>query len=152
MSTGKRFRLREAVLGIERVHGRYLSVPIPSGETVVLSGLGLADIRIVNVQWQDRNLLMFAEDIESRGTELKQNGTESIASQKAAAIIKMDHTNTTYPTDLRGALVEHGSSHPRVILWRTRKVPHQEAHRFSAPPSDPRPVRVTLLIKCFSYK
>ena len=55
MYTGKRFRLGEAVLGIERVNGRHLAVPIPSGETVVvLSGPKPSDMRLVDVQWGER--------------------------------------------------------------------------------------------------
>jgi hypothetical protein len=76
MYTGKCFRLKEAVLGIEKREGRHMAVPIPSGEmVVVLSGPALTDIRMVSVQWQGRQLVMFAEDLESRGTELGQNGS-----------------------------------------------------------------------------
>ncbi len=80
MYTGKRFRLNEAVLGIERIDGRHLAVPIPSGETVVvLSGPKPNDMRMVDVRWGGRILVMFAEDIQSRGTELKRSGTDSAA-------------------------------------------------------------------------
>ena len=85
MYTGKRFRLKEAVLGIERINGRHLAVSIPSGETVaVLSGPKPNDMRMVDVQWGQRTLVMFAEDIQSRGTELKQSGTDSGAVQAAS--------------------------------------------------------------------
>ena len=80
MYTGKRFRLREAVLGIEKRDGRHIAMPIPSGETVVvLSGPNSTDIRMVNVQWRNRTLIMFAEDIEARCTELGHNGSERVA-------------------------------------------------------------------------
>jgi hypothetical protein len=84
--TGKRFRLGEAVLGIERVNGRHLAVPIPSGETiVVLSGPKPNDMRLVDIRWGERTFVMFAEDIRSRGTELTQRGTDSAHSRGASA-------------------------------------------------------------------
>jgi hypothetical protein len=86
MYTGEWFRLGEAVLGIERVNGRHVAIPIPSGETVVvLSGPKLADTRLVDVRWAGRTFLVFAEDIQARGKELKQSGAERVASRAASA-------------------------------------------------------------------
>jgi hypothetical protein len=71
MYTGKRFRLGEAVLAIERIDGRHRAVPIPSGETVlILSGPKPNDMRMVDVQWGERRFIMFAEDSDSwKGTQ-----------------------------------------------------------------------------------
>jgi hypothetical protein len=81
MYTGKRFRLKEAVLGIERIEGRHFAVSIPSGETiVVLGGPKPNDMRMVDVRWGARILIMFFEDIQSRGMELRSNGTGSTVS------------------------------------------------------------------------
>lgn len=78
MYTGKHFRLKEAVLGIERTHGRHLAVTVPSGEIIrVLSGPKPNDMRMVDVLWINRTLVMFAEDIERRGVEVWQMDSRS---------------------------------------------------------------------------
>ena len=71
MLTGKRFRLKTSTLGIETIGDHRRAVHIPADEVVVvLSGPRPDDRRMIDVLWDDRTLVMFAEDIEVRGKEI----------------------------------------------------------------------------------
>ena len=73
MLTGYRFRLLVETLGIETIDGENrVAIMVPAGETVtVLSGPRPDDMRMVDVQWGDRKLVMFYEDIQKRGEQIK---------------------------------------------------------------------------------
>ena len=75
MLTGKRFHLVIEILGIEtNGDNNRVAVMVPGGETVtVLSGPRPDDMRMVDVRWGDRKLVMFYEDIQKRG-ELAKGG------------------------------------------------------------------------------
>jgi hypothetical protein len=68
--TGKQFRLLAETLGITPLHGdNRLAVMVPAGETItVLSGPRPDDKRMVDVQWGDKQLMMFYEDVQKRGS------------------------------------------------------------------------------------
>lgn len=71
-SMGEQFCLKESVLGIALINQRHLAVTIPSRETItVLSDPSPNDRGLVDVQWEDRILIMFAEDIERRGAKIQ---------------------------------------------------------------------------------
>ena len=77
MLTGKRFRLLAETLGIETLDGNgdRLAVMVPAGETItVLSGPRPDDKRMVDVQWGDKKLVMFYEDIQKRGSQSGSKG------------------------------------------------------------------------------
>ena len=78
MLTGKRFRLMIETLAIETASdGKRITVAVPGGEVVrVLSAPRPDDRRMVDVLWDRRALVMFAEDIERRG-ELVQAATSN---------------------------------------------------------------------------
>jgi hypothetical protein len=69
--TGKRFKLRRETLGIESQDGDRVAVRVPSDSIVeVISGPTEHDMRMVQVHWKGRALVMFAEDIRQRGEEI----------------------------------------------------------------------------------
>lgn len=73
MLTGKRFRLKTTTLAIENMVDARVAVHVPAGETVVvLSGPRPDDRRMVDVLWNNKSLVMFAEDILTRGQEIDQ--------------------------------------------------------------------------------
>ena len=73
MLTGKRFQLLLATLGIETGDDNNRApVMVPAGETItVLSGPRPDDKRMVDVSWGTRNMVMFYEDIQKRGEQVK---------------------------------------------------------------------------------
>jgi hypothetical protein len=73
MLTGHRFRLLVETLGIEAIDDDHrIAVKVPAGETItVLSGPRPDDKRMVDVQWGDKKLVMFYEDIQKRSDEVK---------------------------------------------------------------------------------
>jgi hypothetical protein len=71
MHTGKRFRLKQEILGIETNNYERVAVTIPAGQLLkVLSGPRPDDMRMVDVLWGDRTLVVFTEDLERRGQEI----------------------------------------------------------------------------------
>lgn len=75
MLTGKKFRMKTTILGIEnRPDGRY-ALHVPEGQTIiVLSGPKPDDRRMVDAEWDGRKLVLFAEDVLSRGEEIERAG------------------------------------------------------------------------------
>lgn len=77
MYTGRTFRLKESILGIETVDEQRTAVMVPAGETVlVLSGPRPDDQRLVDVAWGDRYLVMFATDLDSRSQQILRQSAE----------------------------------------------------------------------------
>jgi len=71
MLTGKSFRLKVELLGIETVNGKRTATLVPASEVIrVASGPTLHDERIVDVEWKGRKLVMFSDDIRDRGDEV----------------------------------------------------------------------------------
>jgi hypothetical protein len=67
----RRFRLSSATVGIEEsANGKHVAVTIPSGEIVQAApNLGDASM-MIEVEWNNRKLLMFKIDLVNRGTEV----------------------------------------------------------------------------------
>jgi hypothetical protein len=71
MYTGKRFRLKKDILGIESSNYERVAISVPTGQLLrVLSGPRPDDRRMVDVLWGDRTLVVFTEDLERRGEEV----------------------------------------------------------------------------------
>jgi hypothetical protein len=72
MLSGKQFRLKADTIAIEtHGDGRRAAITIPSGATVrILSGPRPDDRRMVDALWERRTVVMFAEDIQTRGEEV----------------------------------------------------------------------------------
>lgn len=73
MLTGKKFRLKQETIAIETLGEVRTVVMVPSSEVVtVLHGPTPDDKRMVDVRWNNRTLVMFAEDIQRRGEEVTE--------------------------------------------------------------------------------
>jgi len=84
MLTGKSFRLKVEMCGIETIRGKRTAVRVPEKDVVrVLSGPTPRDERMVDVEWKGRKLVMFAEDIRDRGEEIRS----AAAAVKSSAIL-----------------------------------------------------------------
>ena len=71
MLSGKKFRLKRATISIEATVDDRLVVMVPTGAVVtVLSGPRPDDMRMVDILWDKRTLVMFAVDIMERGEEI----------------------------------------------------------------------------------
>ena len=71
MLTSKRFRLKADTLAIESSCENRVAVTVPGQEIIeVVSGPRPDDKRMVDVRWNDRILVMFAEDVDGRGQEI----------------------------------------------------------------------------------
>ena len=71
MITGKSFKLKERILGIEVLDGERKAVSIPVGAIIeALTNGG----QTVEVLWGNRKLEMFACDLITRGSEMAGHG------------------------------------------------------------------------------
>jgi hypothetical protein len=71
MLTGKRFRLKLATVAIDSSGGKRIAVTVPVGSIIeVIRGPLAEGTWIVDVRWDGRPLVMFAEDVEDRGEEI----------------------------------------------------------------------------------
>ena len=74
MLSGKKFRLTATTLGIENMLEGRIPVQVPAGETIlVLSGPKPDDRRMIDVLWRHKPLVMFVQDIQSRGEEIVES-------------------------------------------------------------------------------
>jgi hypothetical protein len=79
MLSGKQYRLKADTIAIEtHGDGRRVAITIPSGATVrILSGPGPDDRRMVDALWDLRTVVMFADDIRTRGEEVNVAGSDA---------------------------------------------------------------------------
>jgi hypothetical protein len=71
MLTGQSFRLKMQTLGIETVGDARYAVQVPQGSVVkILGGPRPDDRRMVDVLWNGKALVMFAEDVGTRGEKV----------------------------------------------------------------------------------
>jgi hypothetical protein len=72
MLAGKRFRLKSETVAIETHGDKRIAITIPSGEVVeVIRDPLPTDARMVGIRWNGRPLVMFTEDVEGHGEEIK---------------------------------------------------------------------------------
>jgi hypothetical protein len=71
--TGQRYRLRVETFAIEGYDSYDLhAVTMPAGETItIIAGPRADDERLVDVQWGNRMLVMFVEDLQKRAELVK---------------------------------------------------------------------------------
>ena len=74
MLSGKRFRLKEETSAIETFGRKRLATEVPAGSVVTVESdprpNGL--LRMVDVRWDGRKLVMFADDIEKHGEQVAE--------------------------------------------------------------------------------
>jgi hypothetical protein len=69
--TAKRYRLKTATLAIENISGRSGAVFVPVGAIVEISSEpNPSDTRRIEVLWEQRALMIFADDLTANGEEL----------------------------------------------------------------------------------
>ena len=72
MPIRRQFRLNIDTVAIENVGGKPVATTIPAGETILVRGGPRSDDpRLVDVLWSKRSLVVFYEDIERHGSEVK---------------------------------------------------------------------------------
>jgi hypothetical protein len=72
MLAGKRFRLNSETVAIETHGDKRIAVTIPARQVIEVTRDPLPiDARMVEIRWNARPLVMFAEDVEGHGEEIK---------------------------------------------------------------------------------
>ena len=69
MLTGKRFKLVKPTLAIDVIDGKRCAITIPAEATIkVISGPSGHGDQMLHVLWEGRTVVMFAVDVQERGT------------------------------------------------------------------------------------
>lgn len=78
MLTGKQFRLNIETMGIRTVPGqRGVAVPVPAGSVVTVeAGPTPFDRNKILVSWNQRQFVMFLEDVQERGEPVEPQPLE----------------------------------------------------------------------------
>ncbi|MCU1335315.1 MAG: hypothetical protein JWO19_896 [Bryobacterales bacterium] len=78
MLAGKRFRLSRSTLALDVLAGKRVAVTVPAGCIVqVASGPLNKFDRMIDVLWEDRNVVMFAIDVDVPGTEITEQSAKA---------------------------------------------------------------------------
>jgi hypothetical protein len=68
MLSGKQYRLNAATLAIDSSGDRRIAITIPEGETIeVLRGPSPNDMRMVDIEWNGKELVVFLADVHDHG-------------------------------------------------------------------------------------
>jgi len=70
--TGKCFKLETTTLVIGEANGKHVAVEIPAGGVVKVVVCPRDEEGMIDVLWEGRPLVMFAIDLERRGTEVSE--------------------------------------------------------------------------------
>ena len=76
MLRGRIYRLSSEILAIETVDGKRTAVALPVGAVLrVVSGPSANDTRMVDVEWNERRLVMFLRDLHDRCEDVSRTGS-----------------------------------------------------------------------------
>jgi hypothetical protein len=71
MLAGMRFRLTEETIAIATMGEKRLAIQVPAGSVITVeSGPRPDDSRMVDVSWYGHHIVMFADDIQTRGEQV----------------------------------------------------------------------------------
>jgi hypothetical protein len=71
MPTGKRFRLRTAILALDTSGGKRIAVTVPIGGIIEVAEAPRPEKGgMLVVRWNEKTLRMFVEDVRDRGEEI----------------------------------------------------------------------------------
>ena len=70
--TSQKYRLKDACFGIESIGGKRHSIYIPEGEVVTVVDGPLDGLRMVEVDWNGRTVLLFTADLRFLGLLISQ--------------------------------------------------------------------------------
>jgi hypothetical protein len=71
MLSGKQFRLKTETIAIETIGDIRRAIHIPAGSVITVeSGPRPDDRRLVDVHWDGRKIVMFADDIQKRAEQV----------------------------------------------------------------------------------
>jgi hypothetical protein len=70
------YRLNQAILSICSEEGRRIPVVVPSGATVTLPDGPLDGLRLVDVLWEGKQVMLFTVDLRERATLIQPPATK----------------------------------------------------------------------------
>ena len=71
MRTGQHLRLNHDTVAVDKSNGKLTTVTVPAGAIICATGAqNPDDPRMIELQWQDCRLFMFAVDVQERGKRL----------------------------------------------------------------------------------
>jgi hypothetical protein len=72
----RRFRIQSPTIALFFEDGRHVARTVPGGSVIQIDSEVYDDNKLVNVVWNERTVMMFAQDVRSRGEEIEENETQ----------------------------------------------------------------------------
>ena len=69
--SGEKFRIKSPTIALYEEDGRHVATTIPAGSVVTIDTEDINGNRLVDVVWADKQVMMFAQDIRSRGKKVE---------------------------------------------------------------------------------
>ncbi|HEY1756768.1 MAG TPA: hypothetical protein VGG72_15440 [Bryobacteraceae bacterium] len=73
----KRYRIRSSTIAIHSFDGRRVTVHVPEDAVVTIREDPRDGDRLIDVVWNDKNYLMFTQDLRDRGEPLDEKGAST---------------------------------------------------------------------------
>jgi hypothetical protein len=67
-----RYRIKSPTLVLFEEEGRHIAHTVPSGAIVTVDGQAFNHNKLVEVLWDQKRVMMFAQDLESRGEPIDE--------------------------------------------------------------------------------
>jgi hypothetical protein len=71
-SMSDKYRIKSPTIALFPENGRHVTRTVPEGAIVEIKNLSLDGKKLVEVLWVGRNVLMFSQDIQSRGERVQE--------------------------------------------------------------------------------
>jgi len=68
MGLNETYILHKAILSIHSHDGNRIPIMVPSGATIITTEGPLNGLRMIDVSWEDKTVMMFTIDVQERAT------------------------------------------------------------------------------------
>jgi uncharacterized protein (DUF433 family) len=72
LPTAGRYRIKHPTIALFREDGRHIAHTVPAGAFITVDGAAFNGKRLVDVTWDDKKVMMFAQDLRSRAERVAE--------------------------------------------------------------------------------
>lgn len=72
----KKYRIQSPTIALFVEEGRHVARTVPAGAIVQIDGDAYNENKLVDVMWNEQAIMMFAQDVRSRGAQIEENETQ----------------------------------------------------------------------------
>jgi hypothetical protein len=71
----RRYRIQSPTIALFVEEGRHVAHTVPAGAIVAIDSEAYSDNKLVDVVWEEKTVMMFAQDVRSRGEKIEETET-----------------------------------------------------------------------------